>query len=160
MKTSTMPKFILRYRSTTIAVATVSKETLATALQRFYLPSWVLIFCFPWHFSFFPVLPFVRGQLIFMSAVATWWERWITLARCIWHDESAVHSAGMLGSSLEILDRDFNRNTSFAQSDKRDLTGYREEMGGRGIVTIGNVKHVPTTVVELYSHGITVSSKK
>lgn len=66
----------------------------------------------------------------------------------------------MLGSSLEILDRDFNRNTSFAQSDKQDLTGYREEMGGRGIVTIGNVKHVPTTVVELYSHGITVSSKK
>lgn len=33
-------------------------------------------------------------------------------------------------------------------------------MGGRGIVTIGNVKHVPTTVVELYSHGITISSKK
>lgn len=31
-----------------------------------------------------------------------------------------------------------------SQSDKRDLIGYRGETDGRGIITIGCVKHVPT----------------
>lgn len=65
----------------------------------------------------------LAGQLIFMSAVTTWWETGIVLDTCAWQEESVVDTSGALGSSLEISDGAFSRATSFIHSDGRDFTG-------------------------------------
>lgn len=77
---------------------------IATALKRSGVPSWVFTFLSFYYFftPFFAVLPFMKGQLIFMSAVATWWDRLVVfLTERIWSCNRCS------------VEGDFSRATSF-----------------------------------------------
>lgn len=118
------------------------KATLATALNRSAalaecsssLFDFFKIFClFLCYFFFFfkAVLPFLTGQLIFMSAVATWWKRAMILAMYL-----ALRIWGWqcwcMGSSLKISDGAFSRATSFfpPQWRQRPYVAKEDNQGG------------------------------